>query len=314
MSKSRPTEYAADLVLEFCNLPHKTEWIEFKINAVRPQVIGEYISALANSAALVGKAFAYLVWGVSDENHEIVGTNFEPSSSKVGNEELENWLLRLLFPRIHFRFLKAFVGEFPVVVLEIGRAFSHPVRFKGHEYIRVGSYKKLLVHFPEKEKELWRTFEQTPFEVRIAVERAKDDEVLRLLDYSKYFELMDRPLPNSRGGILDALEQDRLIHRSDAGSWNVSNLGLALFAKNMDDLGNLVRKSVRVIKYRGTSRIETLRELAETAGYAAGFENLIRFVNFLLPTVEVIEDGIRKAMPMFPELAVREILANALIH
>ncbi|MBP7799665.1 MAG: hypothetical protein KA072_13680 [Thermoanaerobaculaceae bacterium] len=47
---------------ELCRLPDETEWVEFKVNDFNPQEIGEYISALANSAALNGKAFAYLVW------------------------------------------------------------------------------------------------------------------------------------------------------------------------------------------------------------------------------------------------------------
>ena len=314
MSTNRPVEYLTDLVRELRKLPGETEWVEFKVNLDRPQEIGEYISALANSAALSGKAFAFVVWGVSDENHAVVGTSFDPSSAKVGNEELENWLLRLLVPRIHFRFFKVPVAESSVVVLEIGRAFRHPVRFQGQEYIRVGSYKKKLQDFPEKERALWRTFEQTPFEDRIAVERVRDDEVLRLLDYPTYFELLDRPLPENRGGILDALARDRLIHRSDAGGWNVTNLGLVLFAKHMEDMDNLRRKSIRVIQYDGTSRIETQGEQVGTKGYASGFEGLIRFINGLLPSNEVIEQAIRKTVPRFPELAVRELVANALIH
>ena len=95
MSSDRPADYLASLVRELCALPRETEWVEFKVNEAEPQAIGEYISALANAAALVGKAFAYLVWGVRDEAHAIVGTTFEPHAARVGNEELESWLLRL---------------------------------------------------------------------------------------------------------------------------------------------------------------------------------------------------------------------------
>ena len=51
-----------------------------------------------------------------------------------------------------------------------------------------------------------------------------------------------------------------------------------------------------------------------TKGYACGFEGLIGYVNGLLPANEVIEQALRKSVPMFPELAVRELVANALIH
>ena len=73
MTTDRPADYLASLLHELCALPRETEWVEFKINEAEPQVIGEYISALANSAALVGKAFAYLIWGVRDEDHAVVG-------------------------------------------------------------------------------------------------------------------------------------------------------------------------------------------------------------------------------------------------
>ena len=164
-------DYLTSLVHELRELPGETEWIEFKVNKYQPEEIGEYISALANSAAMAGKAFAYIVWGISDGEHSIVGTTFKPGAHKVGNEELENWLLRLLVPRIHFRFFELTVDGKFVVVLEMDRAHRHPVQFSGQEYIRVGSYKKKLKDFPEKERALWRVFDQTPFESRIAVER-----------------------------------------------------------------------------------------------------------------------------------------------
>ena len=243
MTTSWPVEYLPDLVRELCNLPRETDWVEFKVNNYNPQEIEEYVSALANSATLSGKAFAYLVWGVSDEEHEIVGTKFDPAVTKVGNEELEIWLLKMIDPKINFRFGKISVDGFSVVVLEIPRAFNHPVRFQGQEYIRSGSYKKKLKDFPEKEKELWRTFDKTPFEDRIAFERVRDDEALRLLDYPAYFELLDLPLPDNRGRILDALAKDRMIHRNNVGDWKVTNLALALFAprrlSNMDRMDRL---------------------------------------------------------------------------
>lgn len=77
--------------------------VRVKHNNYDKEMIGEYISALSNSAALHSKTNAYLIWGVDDETHEILGTTFAPSSTTKGNEALENWLLRLLKPRLRFR-------------------------------------------------------------------------------------------------------------------------------------------------------------------------------------------------------------------
>ena len=314
MTTNYTAEYLASLIHELCKLPQETEWIEFKVNNSDPQEIGEYISALSNSAALVGKAFAYLVWGVEDTTHALDGTSFKPRATKVGNEELENWLLRLLTPKIHFRFLDVYIDGKSFVLLEIERAYRQPVQFSGVEYIRVGSYKKKLKEFPEKERALWRLFDKALFEDGIAVDHVRDDEVLRLLDYPAYFELLNLPLPENKKAILHGLAGDNLIRVCEAGGWSVTNLGAILFAKRLDDFASLKRKAMRVIQYRGTSRVETIKEQDGNKGYANGFEGLIGYINGLLPSNEVIGQALRKQLPLYPELAVRELVANALIH
>ena len=314
MTVDRPTEYLIGLVHELRKLPVETEWVEFKHNRAEPEEIGEYLSALANSSVLLGKVNAYMVWGVDDDTHEIIGTTFYPAECKIGNEELENWLLRLLDPKINFRFHALEIDAKAVVLLEIGAAFRHPVRFRGREFIRVGSYKKKLKDHPEKERELWRVFDEIPFERGIAAEHVSSENVLKLLDYPAYFDLLELPLPDGRAAILDALAKDELIHACDAGDWNITNLGAILFAKKLVDFPGLRRKAIRVVHYKGRGRVETLREQVGGKGYANGFEGLIHFIMALVPTNEVIEQALRRTVPMFPELAVRELVANALIH
>ena len=98
MNGNPAPEYLRSLVAELCKLPVETGWVEFKENNANPQDIGEYLSALSNAAALQGQANGYVVWGVKDTSREVVGTNFQPGKSKVGNEDLVNWLIRLLSP------------------------------------------------------------------------------------------------------------------------------------------------------------------------------------------------------------------------
>lgn len=314
MTADRSTAYLQGLVRELCKLPRETEWVEFKVNNDHPQEIGEYLSALANAAALAGKTRAYLLWGVRDDDRALIGSTFNPSAAKKGNEELESWLLRLLEPRIDFRFDAVEVDGHRVVLLEIAAAQRHPVRFAGVEYIRVGTYKKPLKDYPEKERALWRVFDRVPFEAGIAVPHLSDEEVLRLLDAAAYFELLELPLPDGRSAILDALQRDRLVAANVAGGWDITNLGAILFARRIDDFPSLRRKAVRIIQYKGRDRTETVREQLGGKGYANGFEGLLAFINGLLPTNEVVGQALRRTVPLFPELAVRELVANALIH
>ena len=314
MTGIRSNEYIDGLVRELCKLPHETEWVEFKGNNQDPHLIGEYISALSNAAALNGKAFAYMVWGVEDGSHVFTGTSFSPASARKGNEPLETWLLRLLSPKIHFGFFELNLDGHSVVLLEIGRAFRHPVRFQNEAFIRVGQVKKPLKDAPERERELWRILDRTLFEDLPAVEHISSDEVLRMLDYTVYFDLLELPLPANREGILTALKNDNLIRACEAGGWDITNLGAILFAKKLGDFPQLKRKAIRVIQYRGAGRTDTLREQEISKGYASGFEGLITYIHGLLPVNEVIEKALRKTVAVFPELAVRELVANALIH
>ncbi|MFH1958307.1 MAG: ATP-binding protein [bacterium] len=307
-------EYLLKLVKELRALPDETEWIEFKHNYVNHQEIGEYISALSNSAALSGKVMGYLVWGIEDKTHNIIGTDFRPKSLKVGNEELENWLLRLLTPKINFRFYELQTVQGKVVILEIDRAFRHPVQFQGKEYIRIGTYKKLLKEFPEKERQLWRIFDTTPFEELNAGEKLNADDIIHLLDYPSYFELTAQPLPDSKSGIISRLLEDSMITKDTASMYSITNLGAILYAKNLDKFKNLKRKSVRVIVYKDTTRLNTIKEQIGNKGYAAGFKGLTEFINTLIPSNEVISKTFRKNIPMYPEIAVRELVANAIIH
>jgi ATP-dependent DNA helicase RecG len=307
-------EYYQNLVQELLKLSKETEWVEFKHNDERPDDIGGYISALANSAALCGKSHAYLIWGIDDKTHEIIGTSFRVRNCKVGGEDLESWLLHMLAPKIGFWFRELDFNGRTVTLLEINAAHGEPVQFKGVDHIRVGSYKKSLKDFPDKESALWRLFDTTPFECRIAEKTLTDDEVLKLINYPDYFDLLSIPLPTGPIAILDYFFKDGLIKIEDCGKWDITNLGAILFARSLNDFPSLKRKAIRVIQYDGDSRVRTLRERDGIYGYASGFKGLISYINGLLPSNEVIEQALRKRVPMFPELAVRELVANALIH
>ena len=314
MTTSQDNDYHLGLVRELCKLPHETEWVEFKVDQARPDRIGRYISALANGAALHGKVNAYVLWGIENHKHTITGTAFSPRTAKKGNEPLETWLLRLLNPRIDFRFHDVVTDEGQVVLLEIDRASRQPVSFDGVEFIRVGSTTRRLKDYPEKERELWRIFDRVPFEDGIAVERIGGEEVLLRLDYPAYFDLLSVPPPDGRAAILDALRRDRIIAPGKAGGYDVTNLGAILLARNLGDFPRLKRKSLRVIEYRGAGRTETLKEYESTKGYASGFEEMVDYIDARLPAKEELGPALRKEAPEFPKPAVRELVGNALIH
>ena len=119
----------------------------------------------------------------------------------------------------------------------------------------------------------------------VAAERLTIQEVLSKLDYTKYFDLLELPLPANRDGIVEALSNDGLIQVCPAGGWDITNLGAILFAKRLTAFPALKRKIVRVIQYRAKDRTETVKEHQPSVnGYATGFEELVNYINGLLPS------------------------------
>lgn len=310
----RTEEYLPSLVAELLGLRQETGWVEFKHNKADPQEIGEYISALSNTAALKGKAKAYVVWGIEDGTHAVVGTGFDPAMARVGNQELESWLLQQLSPKLNFAFHRVMHTGQIVVVLEVDAAFRHPVQFQGSEWVRVGSYKKRLREFPEMERELWRTLDRTPFEWLIAAEKLTGQDVLALLDYPAYFARMNAPLPDGHQALLTALAADRLVERMDSGHWRIFNLGALLFARRLESFGSLGRKAIRLVRYHGNDRLSAHPEPPFPQGYAVAYEPVIQTLHGWLPGNEEIGRAVRKDVRMYPDVAIRELVANALIH
>ena len=137
-------------------LPAETEWFEFKRNRFEPQVLGEYLSALANAACLANQPRGYLVFGVDDATHDVVATRFDPYTAKgKGNQDLMPWLATGLRPNVGFEVHLVDHPDGRVVLFEIGPAAGEPVAFYGTAWVRVGSSKTELRHHPEKARALW---------------------------------------------------------------------------------------------------------------------------------------------------------------
>ncbi|MDO9017893.1 MAG: ATP-binding protein [Deltaproteobacteria bacterium] len=295
-------------------VPLESEWLECKVANDDPKVIGEYVSALSNSAALLRRDGAWLIWGIDDATRRVVGTAIRPRERKVGNEPLESWLAHKLSPRVDLQFHEVEMDGRRVVALWIQPTFASPVSFDGVEWIRVGEVKKRLREHPGREKELWAALARQPFETGLAARGVTGDEVLSRLDYPKYFELARLNLPANRSGILDRLTVEKLIVAQGGDRFDVTHLGAVLFARQLSDFAGLGRKAFRVIRYRGVGRVETLHERLSTHGYASDFEALVDYVNGLVPTNEVLGDAFRRDFQMYPKVAIRELVANAMVH
>lgn len=292
----------------------ETEWLEFKVNHYQPQIIGEYLSALSNSACLHDQQYGHLVFGIDNDTHDVVGTDFRPHATKgKGNEGLEPWLARVLSPRVDFRILEGDYNGRQVIIFRVEATGNTPVKFGGVAYIRVGEHKHRLSEHPEKERKIWNKAGSSPFEKGMALSGQSADDVLAKIDYPAFFDLLEAPLPDNRSGIFAKLEEERVVI-PEHGRYYITNLGAILFAKQLPDFPSLERKAVRVINYEEENRLQARKEQIGSRGYAVGFEGLIDWIYDQLPSNELIKDALRVERKMYPKVAIREFVANAIIH
>jgi ATP-dependent DNA helicase RecG len=137
--------------------------------------------------------------------------------------------------------------------------------------------------------------------------------VKELLDLGAIAQLLERPLPEDDDSLVRWLTDEGLTTLEGRGHY-ITNFGAMAAARQLKDFPELARKAIRVIHYQGTNKVDTLDERMGQRGYAVGFESLIAYLKKMLPHSEVIKQSLRTEVTVYPEIALRELIANALIH
>lgn len=282
-----------------CSSEHQT--LEFKEAKTKfsNSKIYEYCVAIANEGG--GK----LVLGISDQvPRNVVGSRAIRDTVKMEEQ---------IFQAINFRV------DIEEVLHHDGRIliFHIPSRPQGTAYhmkgvylMRVGQELK-----PMSEDRLRHIFAEGEPNWLNETSRngLSSEEVTDLLDTQKYFDLLKLPYPTNQDGIINRLLDDQLIVRKGSGH-SITRLSAILLAKDLNDFPEVARKSPRVIVYLAKSKLQTRLDETITTGYAVGFQSLVKFVMTQLPQNEVIEATIRNEVKLVSEIAIRELVANALIH
>lgn len=290
--------------------------VEFKGNNTDANMVGRLVSALSNAARVEDREFGYVVWGVRDEDQAVVGTRFDPASETWQHQPYEFWLAQRLNPSVALSFKEVDIADERVVLLEIPAATVAPIEFNNTAYIRMGSATPRLSEYPDRQQALWSNLRPYAWEGGVARQFVPAGEVTELLKAGSYFERLGRPAPASPDLVLEELARDRLIARDVGGRWKILNLGAILFARNLGEFEfGLDRKAVRFVAYDGDGRTSTATHRWEfPQGYAVCIDAVNDYVNTLVPAPEDNGTVVRQAAPLFPSVAVRELIANALIH
>ena len=300
-----------ELVNRLLQLPHESEVVEFKHaeNNFDNDDLGRYFSALSNEANLKGLEFGWLVFGIKNKTHEVLGTNYRNSSNSLHSMKktiADQTTNRITFEEIYdFEYSSKRIVLFQIPAAPIGI----PIAFKGHYY---GREHESLSALNILEIEKIRSQQITcTFESNIIKRDLTPKEVLSFLDYKTLFHCIDRILPTDDEAVLDImLEYGFVVRNND--SYSITNMGALLLANKLADFPSLDGRQIIVRRYNGTNNRVLALEQYGKKGYVVGFQGLLKFISDNSSEEKI--SVTREYIPTYPIVAIREFLANALVH
>lgn len=308
---------------------NESEIIEFKTNFNDVTQICKYISALANSAIMSSVTYAYMIWGVKDITKEIIGTKFDPYTTKArinprnehkkkaGNIPFITYIEQYINPKINLQWIDNIKIEgkrIVCLIIDVSNA-TEPIMFKKDAYIRSGTSVKLLADYPEKARRIWNSFNSSKFELEFAKTDLTFDQIKKLLDIKFYMNNINETLTD-KPSLINSLKVNNIIVSVGKGkTFNITNLGAYTLAKDLSNFPNLNQRTPRITKYDGNKKTDNaIFDRKGKIGIIVSFNNMVKVIMSFLPNREDYSEGIRKEIPQFPLIAVRELLANALAH
>lgn len=281
------------------------ENLEFKAAAKQYDIddVLRYCVAMSNEGG------GYFVLGVTNTfPRKVTGTHAFASERQLNALKLK------IFDKLHIR-VNVHAVNHPdgrVLALEIpARPAGQPVELNGCYLMRAGE--SVVAMTPDRLKEIFSESAESWF-MQTAMEGNSED-VVALLDTQIYFDLLNRAYPSTQSAVLQCLEQEGFIRHQASGEWLITHLGAIVLAKNFNKFpADIARKATRFVLYDGVSKINTREEVEGKCGYAVKFDDLVNFVHSRAPRNRIFEETLRQEQPMFPKQALRELIANALIH
>lgn len=285
------------IIKELTKYEFEEEWFEFKENWFDANGIGEYISALSNVATICNKEKAYLIWGINDKTHEVVGTSFN-FRINVKNEPLEHFLARQITPDISFSFHKVNFDDKIIVLLEIDAAKSIPTSFNKVRYTRIGSSKVDLSKYPEREIALFEKLRNVEYSILNIESEYQDLTFLILFTYysNRNIKLNEKTFKKNLG----LLTKD--------GKYN-------LLAQLLSDNSHI---PIRVSIFRGVDKssfLISVREFGNTC-LLLSLDKIIAYADAIniVQADERERFVARKEVPLFDMEVFREAIINAFVH
>ena len=277
--------------------------LEFKAakNQYDNEKLFQYCVAIANEGG------GHLLLGIQNAPpREVTGTAAINDPVGMADKILQKLNFRVEIQVIHH-------PQGRVVVLNIpSRPRGLPLHHEGKYLMRSGE--SLTAMSPDQLRKIIEEGKPDWLEEFTDLGEVNAENVIALLDTQLYFERIGLPYPSTRNDVLDRFCLERLIQVSGQDTYIIKRLAAILFAKKLHDFPDVQRKAPRIVVFEGTDRFSIKLDQVGGRGYAAGYRGLVNYIMAQLPQNEVIDNTLRKKVSLVPEIVMRELVANALIH
>jgi len=301
-----------EILNHLLSLPAEIETVEFKHaeNDYSEQKLGEYFSALSNEANLHGNAEAWLVFGIDNDTHQVVGTNYKPSRPSL--DEMKKKIADQTTNRITFDEIYELERDGKrVIMFDIPAApQGMPIAYKGFYYGRDGE-SLVALNIVEIEKIRAQVVKKESFETVIARDNLTATEVLELLDYDKMYEVLKKRTPREDNVILELMKEYGLIIQK-GDMYAITNMGALLFARKLRDFDSVAHRDIFLRRYEGVNNLILLEEKRSVAGYVIEFDAMVDWLELHSSKEKIVI--LREREVTYPKVAIREFLANMMVH
>lgn len=299
------TEIDENQILEWINSPNETEILEFK----EARETFSIDKALGYFAAIANERGGHLILGVSNSPpRQICGTAAYPP------EEMNTLKIRAV-ERLDLRVkaTEVLVQSKRIVIFTIpSRRIGTPIKFDDKYLMRVGESTTAMT-----EEHLRKIFNETKPEWSTLASTGilTASEVISLLDIQGFFQILGETYPPNQGAVIDRLIRSKAIRVAKEG-WVITNFGAFALAKKLSEISAQIGKfAPRIIYYNGVGKMSEKKSDEEwDKGLAVSFDELLDRIHSSAPKNRIVEDALRTEVYMFPKLALRELIANALVH
>lgn len=290
-------------------LPQELNAIDWKSGiSSKSDRLAQHLSAFSNQ-----EGGGYLAYGINNDGSP---SSLAPEEAEVIIQKLGNIARNSLSEALTIDHEIIDHLGFPLLFIRIPEGRDKPVHLRGNDIY--ASYKRSAGQTVKMSRQDVATMIASSsgqsFEEAVAVKDLTSDDVLSLLDWDSYFQLMKVRIPETKSTILEKLKDEGIVIKTETEKWAISNMGALLFARDMPAFQKLKLKTPRVIVYWDNTRIRADKDIEGKKGYASGFEGLIDYIMDKLPSSEIIAEALRKEEKMYPKVAIRELVANALVH